>query len=359
MLILSLRMKGRMTRMSEARRVETEINWNGKRVDAILTGHLESVSYVDCAKDASDTIDITVENIDMNWMSGWYPKKGDKLDCMFNFTNWDYEGNDWEVDCGRFTLDDMSFIGGSKTMQISAVALPASNSFSVRKRVKTWKKITLRKIGKTISKRYGLKYKYNGPKITVATLEQDEESDMQFMYKICKKYGLGMKIYNEKLVIFDPGKMEQKAAVLAFTPQHFINGNWSFNDSLDGVYNGARINYKSGGEESSETKSVYFGKVKEKSKKARTLKVSETARSRADAKYIACAAINASNEDATTISGDVWPNEKLVAGVCIELQNFGKASGKYMIDKLTINTTAGGSTYSIEAHKCVKRLRRV
>lgn len=345
--------------MSNARRCKTEINWNGSRVDAILSGHLESVSYDDVAKDSSDTLDITVENIDLNWLGGWYPKKGDKLDCIFHFTDWDAEGDNWDIDCGRFTLDDINFSGSSRTMSISAVALPASNDFSVRKRVKTWKKITIRKIGKTISKRYGLKYKYNGPKITVAQLEQNEKSDMEFMYSLCSKYGLGMKIYNEKLVVFDPGTMEQKASVLSLTPKHFIDDNWDYTDSLDGTYNGARINYRSGGEQSQKTTSIYFGRVKENAKKARTLKVSETANSRADAKYIACAAINKSNEQATTIRGEVWPNSKLMAGVCIELTDFGNADGKYLIDKLSVNTTAGGTTYNIEAHKCQKRLRRV
>lgn len=346
--------------MSEARRVEAEISFNGKKVGAVLTEHLENITYEDIAKDASDALDITLENIDLNWLKkSWYPKTGDKMQCTFNFLDWADEDKDWSLPCGQFTLDDMGFSGGSRTLHLSGVALPAASSFSVKKRTKTWNQITIRKIGKTIAKRYKLKYSYSGPKITVSSLEQDMEVDMEFMYKLCSKYGLGMKIYNSKLVIFDPGKLEQKKAVLAFTPSDFIDDNWTFTDSMDGVYNGARINYKSGGESSSKSESVYFGKVKESSKKARTLKVSETANSRADAKYIACAAVNKSNEQATTIRGEVWPEKKVVAGVCIELQSFGKANGKYFIDKVTVNVTPSGTSYSIEAHKCYTRLRRV
>ena len=88
-------------------------------------------------------------------------------------------------------------------------------------------------------------------------------------------------------------------------------------------------------------------------------KVSETANSRADAKYIACAAVNKSNEQATTIRGEVWPEKKIVAGACIELQSFGKANGKYYLDKVTLNVTPSGTSYNIEAHKCYTRLRRV
>ena len=329
--------------MDEPRKVEVEISFNGKNVDAVLTGHLESVTFEDIAKDASDTLDITVENIDMKWISkSWYPKTGDLMQCTFKFLNWTNADKNWSVSCGRFTLDDMSFSGSDKTMHLSGVAMPADSSFSVKERTKTWEQITIRSIGKTIAKRYKLKYSYSGPSITISELEQDEQTDMEFMYKLCSKYGLGMKIYNQKLVIFDPGKLEQKDAVLAFTPKEFIGGNWNYNDTLDGVYNGARINFKD-----------------EDAKNARTLKVSETAHSHADAKYIACAAVNKSNEKKTTFRGDVFPEKKIVAGACIELQKFGKANGKYYIDKVTINVSPSGTSYSIEAHKCYTRLRRV
>lgn len=345
--------------MSDSRKVDVEISFNGKNVDAVLKGHIENVTYEDIAKDASDTIDITVENIDMKWLSKkWYPVTGDKMQCTFNFLNWTGAEKNWALPCGTFTMDDLSFSGNTRTMHLSGLALPAASSFAVKERTKTWEQITIRKIGKTIAQRYSLKYSYSGPDISISSLEQDEEVDMKFMYKLCSKYGLGMKIYNSKLVIFDPGKLEQKDAVAAFTPDEFVDGNWTFTNSLDGVYNGARINYKTE-ESGSDTESVYFGRVKEDSSKARTLKVSETANSYADAKYIACAAVNKSNERATTIRGDVWPEKKIVAGACIELRSFGKANGKYYIDKLTVNVTPAGTTYSIEAHKCYTRLRRV
>lgn len=346
--------------MSDPRKVEAEISFNGKSVDAYLTGHLESISYEDVAKDASDTLDITVENIEMKWLkSSWYVKTGDQVQCTLKFLNWTGADKEWEIRCGRFTVDDVNFSGSSKTMRLSGVALPADSSFTVKERTKTWEQITIRKIGKTIAKRYKLKYSYSGPEITIADLEQDEQVDSEFLYKLCTKYGLGMKVYNQKLVIFDPGKLEQKKAVLAFTPDDFIDGNWTYTDSLDGVYNGARINYKDDGESSSESDSLYFGRVKEDADNARTLKVSETANSYADAKYIACAAVNKSNEQKTTLRGEVFPEKKIVAGACIELADFGKASGKYFLDKVSVNITPSGTSYSIEAHKCYTRLRRV
>ena len=71
--------------MSDARRVEANISWNGKKMDAVLTGHLENVTFEDIAKDASDTLDITIENIDMNWIKkSWYPKTGDRLRFTFS-----------------------------------------------------------------------------------------------------------------------------------------------------------------------------------------------------------------------------------------------------------------------------------
>ena len=179
--------------MNDPRKAEVEISFNGKNVDAVLTGHLEDVSYEDIAKDASDTLDITIENIDMKWISKkWYPKTGDLMQCSFKFLNWANADKEWTVKCGRFTLDDISFSGNNKTVHLSGVALPASSSFSVKERTKTWEKITIRSIGKTIAERYKLKYSYSGPSITISSLEQDEQTDMEFMYRF--QFSLGFRL---------------------------------------------------------------------------------------------------------------------------------------------------------------------
>lgn len=342
-----------------ARRVEVDIAFNGNSVKGIIDPYVTDVSYDDVAKDKSDSIDITLHNSDMKWLSeDWYPRKGDAMQCRFIFMDWNRAGDNFVVDCGGFVLDDVSFSGNPKRVKLSGVAVPANASFGALERNKTWKKVTIRKIANTISRRYRLTLSYNAPSITIAVLEQSNQTDSEFLYGLCKKYNLGMKVYNNKLIIYDPGTLEQNPVVCELTPESFINGAWTYNDTLDGVYNGARISYKTK-KDSSETKSAYFGSVKESADDARTLKISERANSRADAKYKATAAINLSNEQATTLSGPVWPDQRIVSGVCVEVKGFGVPDGKYFIDSVRTDYSSGGVGMSVNMHKCQKRIRRV
>ena len=65
--------------MSNARKAVPALSFNGQNVSEKLAGYLESVSYEDVASGNSDSIDITLQNIDMKWLNQWYPTKRDKI----------------------------------------------------------------------------------------------------------------------------------------------------------------------------------------------------------------------------------------------------------------------------------------
>ena len=94
----------------------------------------------------------------------------------------------------------------------------------------------------------------------------------------------------------------------------------------------------------------------EKASGSRVLKINETASDAADAYYKAAAAVNQSNEQATTLSGEIWPNPKICAGVCVTISGMGKANGKYFVDKSTTEVSDGNTKQSVEMHKCQTRL---
>lgn len=344
--------------MGTARRVEVDIAFNGKDVSGLINNYVTNVTYEDVAKDRSDSIDISIHNIDMKWLSDWYPHKGDTIEANYNFKDWNGEGDNFTLKTGTFILDDMGFSGNPKTATLSGVAIPANASFSTLERHKTWKKVTIQKIANTIARRYRLQFSYDAPNVTISSLEQTNQTDSDFLYNLCQKYNFGMKVYNNKLIIYDPARMEQKPVVCEITPDSFIDGSWNYNDTLDGIYNGARISYKVK-KDSSETKSVYYGSVKEKADDARTLKISERANSAADAKYKACAAINKSNMQATKLTGAIWPDSRIMAGVCVECKGFGVPDGKYFVDLVRTDYSSGGVNVNVEMHKCYKHIRRV
>ena len=339
--------------MSKPRKATTTLKFNGKNVDTSLKDYLESVSYEDVASGSSDTLSIKLHNITKQWMKGWYPKKGDAVEGSIKLLDWDKVGKDKKIFCGHFTLDDVSFSGNPMTASFDCVSAPASESFKTRERNKTWENATISGIAGESAGRYSLSLSYSGPSIKIKKLEQSE-SDSEFLYKLCKDYGLSMKVYKKKIVIYDQTQMEQKSPVCTLGMDDFVDNNWEARDSLYGVYSGARISYKDP-DDDKET-SIYVGLKAENAKGSRTLRINETADSAADARRKAAAQVNLSNQDATTISGTIWPNIKVCAGVTVKITDFGKFNGKYFVDKSTMELGESGTSQKIEMHTCQQRI---
>ena len=340
--------------MSNARKAVPSLSFNGKNVSTKLADYLESVSCEDVASGSSDSIDITLQNIDMKWMNQWYPTKGDKISGTVTFQDWNKDGENLKLDCGTFILDEVKFSGGPLKVSLGGVAIPANESFKVRERTKTWKNVTIKNIANEIAKRYGLSLSYSGPTITIASIEQSDKTDSAFLYDLCKKYGLSMKVFNNKIVIYDQTQQEKKAASATITRDSFIDDEWEYTDSIEGTYTGARISYKSG--EDNEEISVYLGLKAENAAGSRVLNITEVADDYDAAYYMAAAQVNQSNEQATTISGKIWPNPKICAGICVTISGMGKANGKYFVDKSTVEVSDSRTTQSVELHKCQTRL---
>lgn len=340
--------------MSNARKAVPSLSFNGKNVSTKLADYLESVSCEDVASGSSDSIDITLQNIDMKWMNQWYPTKGDKISGTVTFQDWNKDGENLKLDCGTFILDEVKFSGGPLKVSLGGVAIPANESFKVRERTKTWKNVTIKNIANEIAKRYGLSLSYSGPTITIASIEQSDKTDSAFLYDLCKKYGLSMKVFNNKIVIYDQTQQEKKAASATITRDSFIDDEWEYTDSIEGTYTGARISYKSG--EDNEEISVYLGLKAENAAGSRVLNITEVADDYDAAYYMAAAQVNQSNEQATTISGKIWPNPKICAGICVTISGMGKANGKYFVDKSTVEVSDSRTTHSVELHKCQTRL---
>lgn len=350
--------KWRMMRMSDAnlgRKVKTALKFSGKSVDTTLKDYLESVSYTDVASGSSDTLSITLQNIDNNWLTRWYPKKGNLVSGSLKFINWNNDGTDKKLNCGSFTLDDLKFSFGPRTADLSCVSQPASESFRTRERDKTWEKISIEAIAKEICKRYDLTLSYSAPTYTIDKLEQSN-NDCSFLSKLCEDYGLAMKIYRQKIVIYDQSTLESKSAIATLNLKHFEEGGLQITDSIYGTYTGARVSYKP--EDGKEEISVYVGLKKEDAKGSRVLKVNETCSSEAEAMVKGAAKVNKANQQATVLSGSIFPNPKICAGVCIKLgSDFGKLAGKYFVDKVSWSVGSGATSQKIEAHMVKKKVK--
>lgn len=298
-------------------------------------------SYTDVASGSSDSVSITMYDIAKEWLSTYMPKKGASLGAKMKLTNWNNEEKNEKFNCGTFVLDDISFSGRPISCVLGGVSVPANDDFKTLKRTKTWEDTTIKEIASEIAKRAGVSLHYDAGTIRIAEVEQSKQTDSAFLYSLCEKYGLAMKAYNKKIVIFDIVKYEKKAAVLTLAEKDLLS--WSYQTSIDGTYTGVSLNYTD--PDSDETISVTIGSA------GRMYEMDSQASSRYDAELQASAKANAANREIEKMTVTIRANIQIVASHCIGIKGLGAADGKYYIDKIQHTVGNSGYTMKLTMHK--------
>lgn len=335
--------------MSEPRKSTVSIKKLGKtsKKDRLMTDYCESLEYTDVASGESDSASITLSNIDKKFLNSWLPKKGEKYQLKINTYNWKKDKDKKTLNCGKFVIDDFSISGRPLTAKINMVSKPANSSFSTKQRTKTWKNVTLKQIARKIAKRYKMKLVYDGGTVKIKNIEQKKTEDGSFLKSLCEAYAYGIKIYSNKLVIYSKAKYEKKKAVKTIDEKEV--SNWNFNTTVSGTYTGCKFSYTN--PKTNKTIKVKVGKG------SRWLTSQGEASNKADALKRAYAAVNNSNEEATTISFTTLPDPKLIATANIKLTGFGKLNGKYSIKEVKHNCSPNnGYEVTLECYKIVQRL---
>ena len=321
------------------RRAYPTIYYNGKNISTEVDKYLESFQYTDPASGESDSISLTLGNWNGNWLAGWFPDKGATLAARILTYSWWSKSAMVQLVCGTFSLDDISFSGAPDVMTIGAVSTPAVDAFKTTERTKTWESVTIQQIASDIATRYGLSLMYDAPVIKIAALEQSGATDSAFLSNICKDYGLSLKVYGSKLVIFDRVKYKQKPAVKTIDKSDMLS--YTFNTTLAGTYTGGELVYTNAA-----GKEITY----KTGKGPRILRSNVSASNAAEAKLKLDAAIAEANHGETTLSFSTMGQPTLAAGQTINITGLGRASGKYYIDKATHSV---GDSYTT-AFECSK-----
>jgi phage protein D len=319
--------------MSDPRKVSVSIQYNGKNITAKLAEFLSKFSYTDVASGESDSISINLHNIDKRWLKNWIPSKGDQMIAKIHTKNWNKEGDKKTFKCGSFTIDDYGFKGRPLTATIGAVSIPAMESFKTTERTKTWESITIESVAKEIAKRARISLYYEAKSVKINSLEQSKQTDSAFLYSICESYGLAMKVYSNKIILFDEETYESKKSVVTIKETDMIS--WSYQTTLTKTYTGAEISYTDASTEKDINVKVGSGSDN------RILKLNQKCDSIQDAELKANAAVNSANKKMTTMKITIKANTKIVASSNVTIKGLGKLDGKYAVDKVVHNIGSG------------------
>ena len=321
------------------RRAYVDLIWNGAAVAGKMNGYQKDVTYTDPASGEADSLDVSIHDRSGKWTGAWFPAVGDTLAATIKAFDWEREGDTRILPCGSFVLDNFSFSGWPIGGTISGVSVPADSSFRETERSKTWENVTVEEIGKEIAGRAGVALSWNveGGPIQLKTVEQSERTDCDFYMDLCSTYGLAMKVYSKKIVVFDREAYKAKGPVGTITPDMIQSWNWS--QKLAGTYTGGEYTYTDPSTEEEIKVTVGAG--------PRILKLSGKADNKADAERKIKAAVANANHGATKLSVTIMGNAMWVASQCLAVKGLGKMSGKYYADQIT-HHIGGGYTMDLD-----------
>ncbi len=335
--------------MQDARRAEVEITYEGKNITTPVDQYLESFTYTDIASGESDRIQMDLHDIRKEWMDAWMPSKGDRISGAVVLHNWMADGETQRIYCGEFELDEMSFSGRPLKCGFGAVSIPRNEPFNVQKRAKTWEGITIRQIAEEIAGRAGISLYYEADDIGIEIIEQNEETDCKFLYSVCADYGLAMKVYASRIIIFDEETYEGRKSVRN-VDETDMEG-WDYQSTMAGTYTGAAVRFSDPNNE--EEYEVIIGGG------SRILEINENADSIEDAERKGIAKLNNENKKAVTMKITMMADPVLAASSCIDIMGMGeKINGKYYIDKVTTKKSGSGECkMNLELHRVVPRIK--
>lgn len=309
-----------------------------------IASQASAFTYTDVASGQSDSVSISMHDVGKTWLRKYMPKKGAEIKARIILKRWDKEKS---FTCGYFTLDDISFSGRPLSCVLGGVSVPVNDDFKSFQRSKTYEKTTVKDIAQQIAKRAGVKLYYKANSIKIAEKEQSKQTDSAFLYSICADYGLAMKVYSKKIIIFDITAAEKSKPVRTIQEKQILS--WNYNSTIDGTYTGVKLEYTN--PDSDKKISVTLGS------KGRMYSMNTQASSQYDAELMAAAKVNEANRSIETMEITMLADADLCASQCVKIKNFGKISGKYYIDKITHNLGGSGYVMTLSMHKVQKPIK--
>lgn len=302
---------------------------------------LSSFSYTDEAAGNSDHISMTCDNIDGRFGNGWFPNKYDCVKPSIIYLP--SEGQDITYPCGSFYVDDVELTWPDRSVSFEAVSKPIKQDFAVTVRSKVWNNVTLLKIAQEITERAGVSLVFEAADTSIIeSVEQSKQTDSDFLVKLCGDYGKKMKVYADKVIIYDIAVYEAKESVLTIDSLNGASVSWK--SSAQGTYTGARLAYTNS--KKNKTIDVSVGTTE------RLLVLNESVKTEAEALEKARIALNEANRKEITASISLVLPRFLSACSVVTLEGFGDVvDGRYFVSKVTYTANNSGFSEQLEVYK--------
>jgi phage protein D len=353
------------------RRAWLIVTYNGKDISESLAQYVLSFSYTDNLTGQVDDISITLEDRAELWEADWMPERGATLDITICTYNWsDLYSEEEDLQLGKFEIDELEVSSVPNVVTIKAVAISIGDDSTLRSTLRshTWENISVQKAANDIAWQNGMKLQwYCDDNPNIDKLEQNDESDLDVLQKICDDAGFALKVTTDTIIIFDVEKFEKEDVYAEYyhpgtTILNIVENqskpvqtdallNYSFKAKIRDVYKKCHVKYAKD-KDKSVIESTFVAPDK-KEKEGATLEVHQQVSSQAEADRLAKKKLREKNCEEFTGSFSSDGNMGLCAGETIEMLGFGNFSGKYIITQAKHDISSSGFTSSVEIRKCL------
>jgi phage protein D len=325
------------------------VRYGHKDITSDITPFVTGVTYTDYLSGQSDELSLELEDTDGRWLDAWYPDKGDTLSVDIGYDTAPL------LPCGSFEIDEPEFSFPPSVVTIKALATGIKKS--VRTRVgRAYENTTLAAIAQRIAKRNKLTLVGKIREVRIDRVTQYQERDVEFLTRLGREFGYAFKIAGTKLVFTEMADLRETEATI--TIERTDCTSIQLRDKLKEVYQEAKVKYQNpktkklvvygakDGEVQVVGSTTAEGKSGGRQASADTLKITARSGSKATAQVKAQAALDTANMEQTAGSIALPGDQRLVAGITINLAGFGRLSGKYLVGQARhqIGRSGGYST---------------
>ena len=323
-----------------ARNTIINLYTGGVNVAENIGQFIKSFKYSDSMKDEGDSVEIVFADTLHTMLNTLTISKGNSI-------NIEVVTENSSTNIGEFEVDEISYKAPPSELTIKLNSIPASNRGAAR--YKSWEQVSLSYICADIAATAGLSFSYNADDFYVERVEQTQTPNLEFLKKLCKNYGLNMKITNGTLYIYSAEKLESQSPTLTITYGDNNIINFNARTTANFIYESAGVSFLSNGIADWLFGGNLFGGVLGEILGSATtgnndLTIYERVENEAQAEILAQSRLHDKNKKEWSFNITILGNMSLRAGVTIQLNNFGLYSGKYMIERADHNISSGFTT---------------
>lgn len=350
--------------MLKAQRTRVQVIYEGIDITRDISPYLLGYRYTD-TENISEDITLDLENRDALWMRDWFPNRGDKVRTSIQII--DEKSNVQNLSCGLFEIDEIQAKGPPDKISIKALSALISNEAKDTKRYQAWEKVNYKAIAGEIAARngYGIIFQIqDSNNKEYDKIDQDNESDIEFLLRISDDLNFGVKIEDVQIIISDEEHYEgMEASFTIFFEdmesrkkgiqrnKGFYLLSYDLKQSALTSYTGCELNYKD--PESGNVYSAYVENDKEQVT-SKVLRLNDKVKSDGEAEEVCKKALEKQNKETNPAKFSIAPRFPISAKTVIEIKDFGNYDGRYLINSVDHSIDAsGGYSATLDCSKFI------